>query len=169
MLPKKVEDAMNEQIKWEFYSAYLYLSMASYFQDLGLAGFATWMEAQYEEEIFHARRMFTYVSEAGGRVLLAGIDEPKHDWDSALACFEYSLNHEREVSRRINDLATLAQEEKDHATFIFLQWFISEQVEEEDTFGDVVNKLKLVGDGGGLFMLDRDLGTRVFTPPTITK
>lgn len=165
MLPKKVEQAMNEQIKWEFFSGYLYLSMASYFHELGLSGFAAWMEAQYEEEVFHALKMYKYVTEAGGRVLLESIDQPQHEWESPLDCFEFSLNHEKSVTKRINDLATLAQEEKDHATFIFLQWFVTEQVEEEDTFGDVVSKLKLVGDGGGLFMLDRDLGTRVFTRP----
>lgn len=166
MLSEKMEQAINEQIKWEFYSAYLYLSMSAYFQDLGLPGFAQWMEAQYQEEVFHAMKMFRYVGEQGGRVRLQSIDQPDHEWASPLACMEFSLNHEREVTRRINELASLAQDERDHATFIFMQWFVSEQVEEEDTFGDVVGKLKLVGDGGGLFMLDRDLGTRVFTPPT---
>ncbi|MEF2146028.1 MAG: ferritin [Desulfovibrionaceae bacterium] len=166
MLSPKMEAAINEQIKWEFFSGYLYLSMSAYFADLGLPGIAKWMEAQYQEEVFHAMKMFRYVNESGGRVTLQSIDQPQHEWKSPLDCFEFSLNHERLVTRRINDLATLAQEEKDHATFIFLQWFISEQVEEEDTFGDVVSKLKLVGDGGGLFMLDRDLGLRVFTPPT---
>lgn len=165
MLNKKVEAAMNEQIKWEFYSGYMYLSMSAYFNELGLSGFATWMQNQYEEEIFHALKMHKYVTEAGGRVKLEAIDQPPHTWDSALDCFEYSLNHERSVTERINNLATLAQEEKDHATYIFLQWFISEQVEEEDTFGDVVNKLRLVGDGGGLFMLDKELGVRTFVRP----
>jgi len=165
MLTEKMESAINEQIKWEFYSAFLYLSMAAYFADLGLPGFATWMEAQYEEEVFHARKMFAYVLESGGKVRLQALDEPQHEWKSPLECFEFSLEHEKHVTERINNLASLAQEEKDHASYIFLQWFVSEQVEEEDSFSDVVGKLKLVGDGGGLFMLDRDLGVRVFTPP----
>ncbi len=166
MLTKKIENAMNEQIKWEFYSGYLYLSMSSYFHDLGLAGFASWMENQYEEEVFHALKMMKYVNDAGGCVKLQAIDQPQHSWESPLDCFEFSLNHELLVSSKVNALATLAQDEKDHGTFIFLQWFVSEQVEEEQTFGDVVNKLKLVGDGGGLFMLDRDLASRIFTRPT---
>jgi ferritin len=161
----KVAAAMNEQIKWEFYSGYMYLSMAAYFDELGLAGFSQWMKNQYEEEIYHALKMFKYVQEAGGRVTLEAIEQPPSEWASALECFEFSLEHEKSVSKRINDLATLAQEEKDHATYIFLQWFISEQVEEEDTFGTVVNKLRLVGDGGGLFMLDRELGARTFVRP----
>ena len=166
MLSKNMEAAINEQIKWEFFSGYLYLSMAAYFTDLGLPGFARWMEAQYQEEFFHALKMYKYVLESGGKVLLQAIDEPKHGWKSPLDCFEFSLDHERHVTKRINDLASLAQKEKDHATYIFLQWFVSEQVEEEDNFSGVVGKLKLVGDGGGLFMLDRDLSARVFTPPT---
>lgn len=165
MLSKKMEEAINEQIKWEFFSGYLYLSMSAYFSGLGLPGFAKWMEAQYQEEVFHAMKMFRYVLESGGTVGLQAIDQPQHAWKSPLDCFQFSLNHERSVTKRINDLASLAQKEKDHATYIFLQWFVSEQVEEEDTFTDVVGKLKLVGDGGGLFMLDRDLGARVFTPP----
>lgn len=161
----KVEAAMNEQIKWEFYSGYMYLSMSSYFGDLGLPGFAQWMKNQYEEEVFHALKMMKYVEEAGGRVILEAIDQPQRDWDSALNCFEFSLNHEKSVTERINNLASLAQDERDHATYIFLQWFISEQVEEEDTFGTVVNKLRMVGDGGGLFMLDNELGSRIFARP----
>ncbi len=165
MLSPNMEAAINEQIKWEFFSGYLYLSMAAYFADLGLPGFAKWMEAQYQEEVFHALKMYRYVLESGGKIRLQAMDQPEHQWKSPLDCFEFSLNHEKLVTRRINDLADLAQKEKDHATYIFLQWFISEQVEEEDSFSDVVGKLKLVGDGGGLFMLDRDLGARVYTPP----
>ncbi|MBU1249437.1 MAG: ferritin [Proteobacteria bacterium] len=165
MLSKSIEKAMNEQIKWEFFSGYMYLSMATYFHELGLTGFAIWMENQYEEEVFHALKMYKYVTEAGGRVKMQAIDQPQHDWKSALDCMEYSLKHENMVTKRINDLASLAQDERDHATFIFLQWYVSEQVEEEANFGDVVNKLKLVGDGGGLFMLDRELGARTFVRP----
>jgi len=109
--------------------------------------------------------MFDYVLEKGGKVQLQGIEAPQHTWKSPLAAFEFALNHEFAVTKRINDLVDLAQKERDHASAIFLQWFVTEQVEEESNFGDTVNKLKLVGDGGGLFMLDRELAARVFTPP----
>lgn len=165
MLSKKMEKAFNDQIKWEYYSAYLYLSLSSYFSGLGLPGFANWMDVQFQEEQFHARKMFDYVNEKGGRVVLQAIEAPESEWKSPLAAFEFALNHEYQVTKRINDLMDLAQKEKDHASAIFLQWFVSEQVEEEASFGDTVNKLKLVGDGGGLFMLDRELAARVFTPP----
>ena len=165
MLSQTMQDAINDQITWELYAGYIYLSMSAYFEDQGLPGVAKWMHAQYQEEVFHAMKMFGYVAEAGGRVKLGAIDAPPHDWESPLAAFEQALEHERGVTKRINDLVNMAVEEKDHATQIFLQWFVSEQVEEESTVGDVVSKLKLVGDGGALFMLDRDLGTRVFTEP----
>ena len=165
MLTPAMETAFNEQIKWEFYSAYLYLSMQSYFQDLGLPGFANWMNVQYQEESFHAMKMYNYVLECGDKVQLQAIDAPPHAWKSPLDCFQFALEHEKVVTKRINDLATLAQKENDHASFIFLQWFVTEQVEELASFSDAVAKVKLVGDGGGLFMLDRDLAARVFTPP----
>jgi ferritin len=165
MLSKKMEKAFNDQIKWEYYSAYLYLSLSAYFQNLGLKGFANWMDVQFQEEQFHARKMFDYVNEKGGRVMLQAIEAPGNTWKSPLAAFEFALNHEFVVTKHINDLVTLAQKENDHASAIFLQWFVTEQVEEESNFGDTVNQLKLVGDGGGLFMLDRELAARVFVPP----
>lgn len=167
MISKKMEKAFNEQIKWEYYSAYLYLSLSSYFTSLGLTGFANWMDVQFQEEQFHARRMFDYINEKGGRAILQAIDAPPSAWKSPLAAFEFALKHEYAVTKRINDLMTLAQKENDHASAIFLQWFVSEQVEEEASFGDTVNKLKLVGDGSGLFMLDRELAARVFVQPTV--
>jgi len=167
MLSKKMEKAINDQIKWEYFSAYLYLSLSAYFQNLGLPGFANWMDVQFQEEQAHARRMFDYVGEKGGRVTLQAIEAPQSVWKSPLDAFQYALNHEYAVTKRINDLMTLAQKENDHASAIFLQWYVSEQVEEEANFGDTVNKLKLVGDGGGLFMLDRELAARVFTAPVI--
>lgn len=166
MLSEKLEAALNEQMNWEIYSAHIYLSMSSHFATEGLGGFASWMYAQYQEEMFHAMKFFNYINEAGGHSQLGQIDAPQLSWDTPLAAFENALEHEKGVTARINDIADLAVQEKNHAVGIFLQWFISEQVEEEDTVGDIVGKLKLVGDGGGLFMLDRDLGTRVFTPPT---
>lgn len=165
MLSANMEKAINDQINFEIYSSHIYLSMVSYFEGKGLPGFAAWMRAQYQEEIFHAMKMFDYVNEAGGQALIGAIAAPATSWESPLAAFENALEHERIVTGRINNLMNIARDESDHATSIFLQWFISEQVEEEATVGDVVGKLKLVGDGGALFMLDRDLGTRVFTPP----
>ena len=167
MISKRMEKAFNEQIKWEYYSAYLYLSLSSYFTSLGLPGFANWMDIQFQEEQFHARRMFDYVNEKGGRCILQAIEAPPSVWKAPLAAFDFALKHEYQVTKRINDLMTLAQKENDHASAIFLQWFVSEQVEEEASFGDTVNKLKLVGDGSGLFMLDRELATRVFVQPTV--
>jgi len=165
MLSKKMEDALNAQMNWEIYSAHIYLSMSSHFSRAGLEGVAKWMNAQYQEEMFHAMKFFDYINEAGGHAKLGVIDAPPYEWPSPLAAFEHALEHEQGVTMRINGLANLAVEEKNHAVGIFLQWFITEQVEEEDSVGDIVAKLKMVDNGGGLFMLDRDLGTRVFTPP----
>lgn len=166
MLSKKMEEALNEQVKWELYSAYLYLSMSAHFQDTGLPGFANWMRVQDQEERFHAEKFFNFVIERGGKMILQGIDAPPSTWATPLAVFEETLKHERQVTARINALMDLALKEKDHATVSFLHWFIDEQVEEEANVSDVVNKLKMVEKtNGGLFMVDKELGTRVFTPP----
>jgi ferritin len=161
MLKEKVEKALNEQINAELYSAYLYQSMAAYFEDKSLSGFARWMDLQAEEEMTHARKIYDYVNERGGRVILEGIDKPKNEWESNLDIFEDSLAHEEKITAMINDLVSLAAEEKDYATHSFLQWFVDEQVEEEDTVGEIVDKLKLVGDSTqGLFMMDDKLAVR---------
>ena len=161
MLTPKMEEALNEQIKWEFYSAYLYLSMAAYFEDLGLEGFAHWMKSQTAEEMMHAMKFYKFLNERGGRVRLQEIPQPPVEWESPLAAMEYALNHEREVTQRINKLMDSAKEEGDHATEIFLQWFVSEQVEEEDSFGRIVNQMKLIKDSPeGLFHIDRELAGR---------
>lgn len=166
MLSEKMQDALNAQMNWEIYSAHIYLSMSSHFEQVGLPGIAKWMDSQYQEEMFHAMQFFKYINEAGGHAKLGVIDAPPYEWASPLEAFEVALEHEQGVTARINALADLAIDERNHAVGIFLQWFISEQVEEEDTVSGIVGKLKLVGDGGGLFMLDNELGTRVFTPPT---
>lgn len=166
MLTEKMEKAFNDQINAEFYSAYMYLSMVAYFQEINLPGFAAWMKAQSQEETFHAMKMYDYVCERGGRVLLAPIAGPPTQWESPVEVMEAVLEHEQKVTAMINNLVDLAISEKDHASNIFLQWFVSEQVEEEDSVGDVLSKVKLMGGtGGGMFMLDRDLGQRVFTMP----
>jgi len=166
MLSKTMEKALNEQINAEFYSSYMYLSMSTYFDSIGLPGAAQWMRAQTQEEWFHGMKLFGYVSERGGRVALKAIKQPPVDWKSTLHVFQEVLSHEQKVTGLINNLVNLALEEKDHATNIFLQWFISEQVEEEANVGAVLDKLKLIGkDTTALFTLDATLGQRVFTPP----
>jgi ferritin len=161
-----MEEAINKQINAEIYSSYLYLSMCAYFESIGLAGSASWMRQQAQEEMFHGMKMFDYVNERGGRVVLQAIEQPQTEWTSAFDVFENVLSHERKVTGLINDLVNLALDERDHATNIFLQWFVSEQVEEEASAGDIVDKLKLIGnDANGLFMLDRELGQRQFTWP----
>jgi ferritin len=169
MLNKKIEDAFNEQITAEFYSAYLYLSMASYFEKINLPGFANWMRIQFQEEQFHAMKIFNYTVERGATVELKAIPQPPNEWDSPLAVFEATLAHEVSVTKMINDLIYLARDERDNAAEVFLQWFINEQVEEESTAENIIGNLKLAKDSSQtLFMLDRELGARVFTPP-VTK
>jgi ferritin len=166
MLSKKMEKALNEQINAELYSSYLYLSMASWTESEGLDGFANWYKIQAQEEHAHAMRFYSYVYERGGRVRMGSIEAPKTEWKSALATFEDTLEHEQKVTGLINDLVTLAREENDYATENMLQWFVAEQVEEEDTADKLRQKVELVGGKGhGLYMLDRELAARVFTPP----
>jgi ferritin len=166
MISKKMQDALNGQINAELYSAYLYLSMEAYFQSLNLAGFANWMRVQTQEELMHAMKIYDFVNERGGRVILKSIAQPPAEWESALAVFEAVLKHEQKVTGLINDLVNLAVDEKDHATNSFLQWFVNEQVEEEDSAGKVLGQLKLVKDSPqAVFMMDKEMGLRVFTPP----
>jgi ferritin len=166
MLSEKLLDALNEQMKNEFYSAYLYKAMAAYFEAEDLPGFAHWMKLQALEELCHGEKFFDYICEAGGRAALRAIDAPPADYDSPLGVFDFSLKHEQFVSESINQLMTLAKQEGNHATEIFLQWFITEQVEEEASFGLVLKKLnRLAGDGRGLMMMDQEMGQRTFAPP----
>jgi ferritin len=166
MLKEKVQSALTEQLNWELYSSYLYLSMSAYFLSINLAGFANWMRVQTQEELVHAMKFYDFINERGGRVMLQGVEAPPTEWSSPLDVFENAYKHEQKVTERINDLVNLALGEGDHATNIFLQWFVTEQVEEEASADEVVQKLKLVGDAGdGLFLLDREMGQRVFTPP----
>lgn len=168
MINEKMQIAFNDQINKEFYSAYLYLSMSVYFAEKGLAGFANWMRVQFEEEQFHALKMFDYVIERGGTVELDKIDKPDKAFSSALAVFEETLKHETYVTSLLNKLADVADEVKDRAALSFLQWFIDEQVEEESTASDIIAKLKMIKeDGNALFMMDKDMQARVFTPPVV--
>ncbi|PLX83758.1 MAG: ferritin [Desulfuromonas sp.] len=166
MLSSKLQDALNEQMKNEFFSAYLYMAMAGYFQSEDLPGFASWMRTQALEEMTHGEKFFNFLCEAGGRTDLRPIDGPKNDFASPLATFKFSLKHENFVTDSINKLMDLAKEEGNHAAQIFLQWFVTEQVEEEASFGQVLKNLQRVeGDGRGLLMLDQELGQRTFVPP----
>lgn len=161
MISKKMQDALNGQINAEMYSAYLYLAMNAYFQSINFNGFARWMIVQYQEEMIHAMKIYDYIAERGGRVELEAIDKPQGDWKSPLAVFEAVYKHEQKVTGLINNLVELAAKEKDHATDIFLQWFVTEQVEEEKNASEIVAKLEMLKDSAGsMFMLDKELGKR---------
>jgi ferritin len=160
-----MEKALNEQVNAELFSAYLYLSMEAYFKSLNLTGFANWMRVQTQEEMMHAMKIYDFIDERGGRIILKAIDGPDTKWDSPLAVFEAVYKHEQKVTGLINNLVNLAIEEKDHATNTFLQWFVNEQVEEESSADHIVQQLKLMESApGGMFMLDRELGKRAFAP-----
>ncbi len=166
MLSKKIIKSINGQINKELYSAYLYLGMASYSASIGLNGFSNWFSVQVKEELTHAEKMYNYVAQQSGRVTLSGITEPPQDFSSPANLFERTLEHERKVTGFINELVAIARGEKDNATEIFLQWFVTEQVEEESNASEILQKLRLVGkDGNGLLLIDSDLAQRVFVPP----
>ena len=166
MLSKKLQDALNEQMKNEFYSAYLYKGMQAYFEGEELKGFANWFRVQALEEATHAEKFFSFIVDVGGNPELRAVDAVKTHYKSALEAYESALKHEQFVTSRINELTDLARKESNHAAQIFLQWFVTEQVEEEANATSFIKKLKLVkGDGRGLLLLDQEAGQRVFTPP----
>lgn len=168
MINEKLEKAFNDQINKELYSEYLYLSMQAYFERLNLKGFVNWMSVQVQEEHAHALGMFDYLNQRGGTVELEAIDKPETDWASPLAVFEQVLEHEEFVTSRINALMDVAEETKDRAAMSFLNWYLKEQVEEEDNVGNVLATLKLIGDDKkALLMLDKDLAARTFVQPVI--
>ncbi len=162
-LSKKMETELNEQIKEEIYSAYLYLSMSAWFDEKSLKGFANWMYVQYQEEISHAMKFYRYILERGGKVKLQAIAEPDNEFASPAAIFEAALKHEEFITSRINNLVAIAREENDNPTFNMLQWYVDEQVEEEANASELVEKLKLIGDNNSaLFMVDKELSSRGF-------
>jgi ferritin len=166
MLSQKLQDAFNAQINKELYSEYLYLSMAAYCYTLDLDGFANYFMVQTQEEHFHAMKMFNFVNERGGKIVLKQIDGPEVDFKSPVEVFSKTYEHEQFVTKSINELMDVAIKENDHAAASFLKWFIDEQVEEEATVSKILSKLKLIGgEGQGLLMLDTELAARVFTPP----
>ncbi len=165
MLDKRMNDALNKQLNEELFSAYLYLSMSAWFDSIGLKGFANWMMVQYQEETEHAMKFYRYIQSRGGEVKLLAIKEPPQKWDSPLHAFEETLKHEQFITRCINELVDLSEELKDRATYNFLQWFIDEQVEEEENDRDIIDRLKLIeGSKNGIFMVDRELAQRQYVP-----
>ena len=164
MITKKMETALNGQINKEFYSAYLYLAMSAYCNKLGMPGCEHWFRIQYDEEVIHMTKMFDYLMQQDGEAHLMQIDEPPKDFDTVLGAFEASLKHEQFVTQSINELLDVAVEERDHATQVFLQWFITEQVEEEANVKEIVDRLKMIGgEGSALMMIDDKLAQRL--PP----
>ena len=164
MISKKLEAAINAQINAEMWSAYLYLSMSAYCQDAGYPGIANWFAIQFKEEQDHAMILFNYLQSRGGRVLLEPIAAVDTEWTSPLAAFQHTLEHEGKVTAMINTLMAMAVEEKDFALQSHLNWFVDEQVEEEENATDLVNKFRMVGDNGyGLYQLDQELAARVYT------
>lgn len=167
MIHEKMRKALNEQINKEFYSSYLYLQMAAYFEEMGLKGFANWMKVQAQEENSHAHKFYDYLVDRGGKVVLETIEKPQNEYKSVIDVFEKTLEHEVYVTSLINKLMDVAEEVKDRASLSFLKWFIDEQVEEESNCEDIIAQLKIVDcSGDALFMMDREMAQRVFVDNT---
>lgn len=169
MLNTKIEKALNEQVNAELYSAYLYLSMSAYLERTNLPGFANWCYVQYLEETTHALKIYKFINERGGSVKLTAIQAPQVEWKSPTDVFDNIYKHEQHVTALINNIVDIAITEKDHATNNMLQWFVAEQVEEEASAEIILRQLERIGDSkNGIFMLDRELGARVFNDGTGT-
>lgn len=165
MISEKMTSELNIQLNKEFYSAYLYLGMSTWCADVGYNGSATWFMAQYEEERAHALKVYKYMLDQGSKIELLTIEQPEIKYESLLACFEDSLDHEQMMTHSFNELCDLAIKQKDHASYGFFQWFVQEQIEEEASVGEIIAKLKLVGDGNGIFMIDSQLADRKLINP----
>ena len=164
---KKVEEILNKQINAEFWSAYLYLSMSAYFQSKSLPGFANWMRVQYQEEMSHALKIFDYINSRGGSVQLEPIAKVQTEWKNVVDAFKDTYKHECEVTDMIHNCYEVAVKEKDHATANMLQWFIDEQVEEEENAQAILDQLELIGESGhGIFYLDKEMAARTFVDAT---
>lgn len=167
MLSKTIEDAINAQINAELWSAYLYLAMAQNFEADGKPGIANWFKVQFNEEQAHAEIFMNYINSRGGRVWLKAIDEVDTEWATPLDAFKATLAHEQKVTALINNLYALAESERDYATREMLNWFISEQVEEEESAQELIDKFSLIGnDGMGIYMLDQELAARTYNVPS---
>lgn len=166
MLNKRIEEAINEQINAEMWSAYLYLSMAAHCHSIGQPGMAKWFEVQFKEEQDHAKILFNYVVSRNGNVTLKAIDAVPTEWNSILDIFESTLAHEQKVTAMINNLFAITTQENDYATQSMLKWFIDEQVEEEENAQTIIDNIKMIKDNGyGIYMLDKELGSRTYTQP----
>jgi ferritin len=163
----KIEKAFNKHLNFELYSAYVYFSMSAWLEGQNLKGMANWMRIQAQEEMTHVMRFYNFILDRDGKVSMLPVDGPAVDWDSPLAAFEDAYHHEQKVTEKIHKLVDLAQAENDRAADSFLKWFVDEQVEEEASVKEIIDKLKLVGDNGAaMFMIDNELGSRVFVAPT---
>lgn len=167
MLSQKLTDAINNQINAEMWSAYLYLSMSMDAETKGYKGVANWFYIQFQEEQAHARIFMNYLNSRGAKVELAAIDAVKTSWDTIACAFKDTLEHEQKVTALINEIAVLAHQEHDFASMSMIEWFINEQVEEEESVNDILNTLEMLGDSkNGAYMFDKELAARVFTLPT---
>ncbi len=160
---EKVLKLLNDQMNFEFYSAHIYLGMASYCSEIGLDGFENWFKVQYQEEVSHAMKFFDYINASGGRAMVENFGPITNDYDSLLDTLKTALAHEEEVTSRIHSVAKVALESADLSSFSFIQWFIDEQVEEEETVSKIIRDVERVG-GEGLYLIDKELATRTFVP-----
>lgn len=168
MINENVGKVLNDQVNKELYSSYLYLSMSAYFSNIGLLGFANWTRVQAQEELAHATLIYDFLISRGEKISLMAINTPPSDWSSPLNVMEEILKHEEFVTGLINNIISVAEKEKDRATMSYMNWFVDEQVEEESNAQDIIAKLKLIGDDkSALYLLDKDLSTRVFVQPVI--
>jgi ferritin len=166
MLSKTVCTALNKHMNIELFSAYLYLNMSAAVNEMGFKGVANWFNVQYQEEMTHFMKFYNYINSQGAQAVVDKMTKPASSFPSLLNAFQETLKHEQFITKCINDLTELAVKERDHATQIFLQWFVTEQIEEEENDREIIGKLKMLGDNGyGLLMLDNELGQRVFVPP----
>lgn len=166
MISERLFDELNKQLNYEFFSSHQYLEMSTFFEDQDLPGFANFFRVQGEEERFHAMKFYNYINQRNGRIRIEGFKLEQPEYPSILDAFKEGLKHEQEVTRRIYNLSDIAIEEREHGTISFLKWFIDEQVEEEDSFNAIIKKLERIGnDSSAIYMLDAELGQRVFTPP----
>ncbi|MFW2490550.1 ferritin [Clostridium chromiireducens] len=167
MLNEKLLSLLNAQVNFEIYSAYVYLSMAAYCESIDLSGFANFFKVQSQEELFHAMKFYDYIFQKNGVVTLEQIEKPHANFESIAHVFETGYEHEQVVTSRLYKIADVATEEREHATIGLLNWFINEQVEEENTFNTIIKKIKRCENNqAALYMLDDELAARIFTPPT---
>lgn len=167
MISKNLEKALVEQLNKEFHSAYIYLGMSAYSSKEGFNGASSWFLIQYQEEVAHGMKLFKYLEDQNAEILLPEIKGVKVEYKSLLDVFKKSLAHEQSMTKNLNNLSDIAMKEKDHATYNLLQWYVTEQVEEEATVSEIIDHIKLVGDNGyGLYTIDKELASRSFIDPT---